>query len=69
MQTIDMNDLVSASFEACATFAGPADGGPVCAGCGWLDDEHGSQGAAAIATVIALPAPLRGQKRAKRLAS
>jgi hypothetical protein len=76
MQMIDRNDLVSASYEPCASFA-PADGSPICARCGWLDGEHadsrpGSTSNAAeseMAEVFALPAPRRAQKRAKRLAS
>jgi hypothetical protein len=64
MQTIDVNDLVSASFEPCTSFAS-ADTTPVCAACGWLDGEHEP----AIAEVLSLPIPAPAQKRAKRLAS
>ncbi len=45
MQTIDVYELVSASFEACGTFVAPGDGSPVCGGCGWLDTEHRAESA------------------------
>ena len=72
MQTIDANDeadddandLVSASFEACAAFAAGADASPVCAACGWLETEHGRE----VAEVRALPARA-GASAPKRLAS
>ena len=74
MQTIAVNDLVdglvddvvSASFEACVEFAAAGDGSPVCASCGWLAAEHAS----GDAEVHALPQ--RGRARVstpKRLAS
>jgi len=64
MQTIDANELVSGAFEACAEFSGPADGSPVCAGCGWLEAEHDH----GIAEVTSLPT--REAARApRRLAS
>jgi len=36
-----LDDIVRARFEACATFSDGGSGSPVCAACGWLDDEHG----------------------------
>jgi hypothetical protein len=64
MQTIEVNQLVSGLFEACPEFAGPGDGSPVCASCGWLEAEHDH----GLAPVHALPA--RAATRApKRLAS
>jgi len=67
MQTIDVNDLVSTAFEACAEFGGPGDGSPVCAGCGWLDNEHRRE--PEIAEVVALPVRAGSAPRSKRLAS
>ncbi len=64
MQTIDANELVSGAYEACAEFSVPADGSPVCAGCGWLETEH-DHGIAEVTTL-----PTRHAARApKRLAS
>jgi hypothetical protein len=51
MQMIDTNDLVSASFEACAEF-GAGDGSPVCEACGWLEAEH-DQPAASVRVLAA----------------
>ena len=68
MQTIDVNDLVSASFEPCASFAS-ADIMPVCAACGWLDSEHDPVDQPEIAEVLSLPIPARVQRRSRRLAS
>jgi predicted Fe-S protein YdhL (DUF1289 family) len=71
MQMIDVNDLVSATYEPCTSF-GSGDGSPICAGCGWLETEHADTHAGSepeLAEVFALPAPARAQKRAKRLAS
>jgi hypothetical protein len=70
MQMIDVNDLVTASYEACASFA-PADGSPICAGCGWLEHEHTIAVSipGELAEVFSLPAPGGAQKRTKRLAS
>ena len=64
MQTIDANDLVSGTFEACAEFSDPGDGSPVCAGCGWLEAEHDH----GIAEVRSLPTR-RTTRTPKRLAS
>jgi hypothetical protein len=57
--------FVSTSFEACAGFAVPGDGSPVCAACGWLADEHEP----GIAEVRALPTRRREVSRSRRLAS
>jgi len=65
MQTIDTNDLVSGSFEACGAYATAPDASPVCAACGWLESEHASE----IAEVHALPARTRAPAVPKRLAS
>ena len=72
MQTIDANELVSGAFQACAEFSAPADGAPVCAGCGWLEAEHDHghhhgqhHGVAEVRTLPARPVV----KRPKRLAS
>ena len=35
------------AFEACDTFEADAAESPICAGCGWLDDEHRLMDAAA----------------------
>lgn len=51
-------------LEPCVTFAAnPTSGSPVCAACGWLEEEHGDRGAGAA--VLALPAvPERARRRA-----
>ena len=64
MQTIDANELVSGAFQACAEFSAPADGAPVCAGCGWLEAEHDH----VIAEVRSLPTR-KAARVPKRLAS
>ena len=64
MQTIEVNELVSGSFQACVEFSGSGDGSPVCAGCGWLEAEHDH----GVAEVRTLPAP-RVARPPKRLAS
>lgn len=65
METIDANDLVNATFEACAEFATAPDGSPVCRGCGWLDSEHTPE----VAPVHALPNRTHRVAVPKRLAS
>jgi hypothetical protein len=65
MQTIEVNDLVSASFEACATFGAGGDGSPVCIACGWLEAEHEAE----VAEVHALPRRTVPRPAPKRLAS
>ena len=65
MQTIEVNDLVSASFEACATFGAGGDSSPVCIDCGWLESEHEPE----IAEVHALPRREVPRPAPKRLAS
>jgi hypothetical protein len=35
-------ELVSTGWEPCPNFAAAAAASPVCAGCGWLADEHGA---------------------------
>jgi hypothetical protein len=58
-------DLISASFEACATHAPGDDGSPVCTACGWLAGDHD----AALAEVRSLPARRRDRAQPRRLAS
>jgi hypothetical protein len=65
MQTIAVNDLVSASFEACATFGAGGDDAPVCVACGWLEAEHEAE----VAEVHALPRRAVSPPTPKRLAS
>ena len=65
MQTIEMNDLVSATLEACTAFGATADGSPVCEACGWLEGEHEQP----VAEVRALPARRVGRAAPRRLAS
>jgi hypothetical protein len=62
MQTITVNELVSATFEACVEFETVGDGSPVCAGCGWLEAEH-EPGVAEVHTLPTRPASRPGQKR------
>lgn len=75
MQTIEVNDLVSASFEACATFGAGGDGSPVCIACGWLEAEHEPDLAKPdlakpdVAEVHALPRRKVPRPAPKRLAS
>ena len=70
MQTIEVNDLVSASFEACTTFGAAGDGSPVCAACGWLDTEHEPVVAEPdVAEVHALPRRKVARPVPRRLAS
>ena len=75
MDTIEMNQLVSATFvsatfvsarfEACAAFDDAGDGSPVCAACGWLEGEHEPE----AAEVRALPTRTRPRRTPTRLAS
>ncbi|MDP9331719.1 MAG: hypothetical protein M3Q30_00185 [Actinomycetota bacterium] len=70
METIEVdqlvsNELVSAAFEACATFGAAGDGSPVCAACGWLEAEHEPEGA----EVRTLPTRTAPRPTPKRLAS
>jgi hypothetical protein len=75
MQTIEVNDLVSASFEACTAFGAGGDGSPVCSACGWLEAEHEpavAEPAVAepdVAQVHALPRRKAARPAPKRLAS
>ncbi len=73
MQTITEidadNEPVSAAFEPCGQFRARADAAPVCAACGWLDDEHAPESEAAIAEVRALPRRAGRPAAARRLAS
>jgi hypothetical protein len=58
-----IDEYVTVRFEACAQFvADHAHGatGEVCAGCGWLSEEHPSAGA----EVRALPSRRRDRSRA-----
>jgi hypothetical protein len=64
MQTIETNNLVSASFEACAEFRA-GDGSPVCEACGWLEAEHDQP----EASVHVLPRRRRAAGTPRRLAS
>ena len=65
METIEMNQLVSAAFEACAAFGSAGDGSPVCAACGWLEAEHEPE----AAEVRTLPTRTRPRPTPTRLAS
>jgi len=65
MDTIEMNQLVSATFEACAAFGNAGDGSPVCAACGWLEAEHEPE----AAEVRALPTRTLPRRTPTRLAS
>ena len=65
METIEMNQLVSATFEACAAFGNAGDGSPVCAACGWLEAEHEPE----TAEVRTLPTRRVTRPTPKRLAS
>lgn len=65
MQTIEMNDLVSATFEPCAAFGPSAGGSPVCEACGWLEGEHDQP----VAEVHALPTRAVSRTAPHRLAS
>ena len=62
MDTIEMNELVSAAFEPCAAFGNAGDGSPVCAACGWLEVEHEPE-AAGVRTLptrtVPRPTPTR----------
>ena len=65
METIEVNELVSGAFEACAKFGAAGDGSPVCVACGRLDAEHEP----AIAEVRTLPTRGMPRPTPKRLAS
>ena len=65
MQTIEVNDLVSVGFEACAAFGAGGDGSPVCGVCGWLESEHEPE----VAEVHTLPRRTLSRPTPKRLAS
>jgi len=65
METIEMNQLVSAAFEACAAFGSAGDGSPVCAACGWLEAEHEPE----AAEVRTLPTRTLPRPTPTRLAS
>ena len=65
MQTIEMNDLVSATLEACTAFGAPGDGSPVCEACGWLEGEHDQP----VAEVHQLPTRVSRRTAPRRLAS
>jgi hypothetical protein len=54
---------ITTRWEACATFSAAEAGSSVCADCGWLDHEHGTD-----AVVHQLPARVR-PRRPNRLAS
>jgi len=70
MQMIQGNELVSATFEACAAFGPTGDGSPVCAGCGWLETEHDTVVVHVPSAEIHTLTPRRPSRRAeKRLAS
>ena len=51
------DDIVAARWEACERFVTDADGSPVCAACGWLEDEHGTD-----AVVHQLPRPVSSSR-------
>jgi hypothetical protein len=54
---------ITTRWEACAAFSAADAGSSVCADCGWLDHEHGTD-----AVVHRLQAPVR-PRQPKRLAS
>jgi len=58
---ISNDGIVRARWEACERFSNDAVGSPLCAACGWLDDEHGTD-----AVVHQLRGPVSA---ARRLAS
>ncbi|MGO9877055.1 MAG: hypothetical protein ACLPVY_25035 [Acidimicrobiia bacterium] len=37
-----LDQPVTARWEACEAFSSDDSGSPVCAACGWLDGEHGT---------------------------
>ena len=51
MRVLPTNDLVApdVAFEACPTFDADLTEPGICAGCGWLDDEHAAFGVPAAA--------------------
>ena len=51
-------------WEQCGAFAPDGSGSPVCAGCGWLLDDH-----AEIAVIHRLPTRARKPAQPRRLAS
>ena len=51
-------------WEQCGAFAPDGAGSPVCAGCGWLLDDH-----AEIAVIRRLPTRARKPAQPRRLAS
>jgi hypothetical protein len=58
-----IDEYVTVRFEACADFVADGAGratGDVCAGCGWLDEEHPPE----AAEVRALPSRRRDRSRA-----
>jgi hypothetical protein len=42
---LHFDEYVTVRFEPCADFVADAMANQVCAGCGWLSDEHASAGA------------------------
>jgi hypothetical protein len=69
MQTTNTSDLVSATFEACANYSADANGSPVCAGCGWLEPDHGDALGELRALPVRRPAGRVTRTTPKRLAS
>ena len=35
-----LTDFLATRFEPCGSFVDTGDADPICAGCGWLHDEH-----------------------------
>jgi hypothetical protein len=69
MQTIDTDDLVNGSFEACGQYRPGHDAAPVCEACGWLDREHAPEPEELVAQVRTLPRRARAGSTPRRLAS
>ena len=56
--------LAVGRWEQCGAFAADGPGSPVCAGCGWLRDDH-----AESAVIRRLPTRVRRSAQTRRLAS
>jgi hypothetical protein len=56
--------MAAGRWEPCADFTGTHADSPVCAGCGWLDQDHVRR-----AAVRPLRVPARRSARPRRLAS
>ena len=42
-----LTDFLATRFEPCGSFVDTGDADPICAGCGWLHDEHAAPDARA----------------------